>query len=566
MEKSKRGSRSPIVGWFSRPFSVRAYFLAMAIAVVVPLLSFSGFNFHRQLMIERERLSEQAIELSHHVALIVDAELTSLVAALQGLASSSALLNGDFSRFHQEAARLVSGRDQIVVLREFGPVQLMNTQTEFGVTLPSPPEISAADQNELRGGKPVISPVYASPVSGEPRVAVAIAVTAQNTTHVLAMTVPTTRFQRVIPPVPSGWIVGIGDPRSGKFITRSLHHDDVSGKLADPHYFAKATGTSGSFSGTTLEGRSVVAAYHYGEISGWLVAANVPRSIIEAPLWRSFYAIAALGLAAFILSSVLAWSFGRTVTSAATQLSKRAIALGAGESVGPSTLRVSEFQQISEVLEAAAVKIKEREQQRDKVESQRQQLIAELDHRVKNTLAVVQSLLVQTLRHSNSLTEARSAFSNRLQALSAAHDILTRENWGGADLHDLIRRVTAPYGTPEQFKVTGPRIRLPPAMSVSVAMLFNELATNAVKYGALSVEGGMVELSWTVDPAPSGLIVEWREQGGPTLEPPAREGFGSKLIREVLAGATTVRYLPSGLHCRVSIAMDASKAPPPAPG
>jgi two-component sensor histidine kinase len=556
MERSQRAPGSFFVSRSTRPFSVRTYFFALVTAVVVPLLFFSAFILNKQLMVERERLSQQATELAQNIALIVDAELNSLVAALQGLASSSALLNGDLRVFYDEASRVVSGKDQIVVLREYGRLQLLNTQSAFGSALPDAVEMAEADQNALRRGEAAISPVYASPVSGEPRVAVAIAVIARTESHVLAMTVPTSRFRHVMPKVPSDWIVGVGDPRSGKFVTRSQRHDEVSGKLADPKYFANATGTSGSFSATTLDGRTVLAAYYYGNVSKWLVAANVPRSIIEAPLWQSLYAIAALGVGALILSVLFAWLLGRNVTSAATELARRAAALGAGDGVGPSALRVSEFQHISEALVASAIKIQEREQQRDKVEAQRQQLVAELDHRVKNTLAVVQSLLVQTLRHSSSLAEARAAFSDRLQALSAAHDILTRENWGAADLQDLLLRVTAPYVTRERFTISGPSVRLPPAKVVSLAMLFNELATNAVKYGALSSETGSVTLTWEMDEHPYQLRVEWQEQGGPALAPPNKEGFGSKLIREIMPGTTSVTYLPLGLRCELRIPLD----------
>jgi two-component sensor histidine kinase len=542
----------------ARRLSVRAYFLALIAAVVVPLLCFSAFILNRQVMAERERLAEQATELARYIALIVDAELASLVALLQGLASSSALLKGDLSAFHQEAKRLVAGKDQLVVLREFGSRQLLNTQIPFGAALPPAVSIPEADQTAMRGGSPAISAVYASPISGEPRVAVAIAVTAQTETYVLAITVPTTRFRDVIPKVPSGWIVGIGDPRTGKFVTRSERHDAVSGKPADPAYFAKATGTSGSFTATSLDGVTVLAAYYHGDVSKWLIAANVPRSTVEAPLWQSLYAIAALGVGALLLSLVLAWLFGRNVTSAATQLAERAAALGAGESVSPPALRVYEFQQIGEALDASALKIKEREQQRDKVEAQRQQLIAELDHRVKNTLAVVQSLLVQTLRHSNSLAEARAAFSSRLQALAAAHDILTQENWGNAELQELLLRVTAPYGAREQVRMTGPSVRVPPSKALSLAMLFNELATNAAKYGALSNGTGAVSVTWTVEQQPDQptLKVEWLELGGPPVIPPTKQGFGSRLLRESLPGTTSVEYLPSGLRCVMQVPLN----------
>src|SRR4029079_1828560 len=127
---------------------------------------------------------------------------------------------------------------------------------------------------------------------------------------------PTAHLRDALPNVPAGWIVGVGDPRSSKFVTRSTRHGDVTGKAADPAYFTNASARSGSFTGKNLEGTQVLAGYAYGDLSGWLFAANVPQPSVEAPLWQSLYAWAALGAAALLLSLTLAWLFGRNVTDA----------------------------------------------------------------------------------------------------------------------------------------------------------------------------------------------------------------------------------------------------------
>ena len=305
-----------------------------------------------------------------------------LAALLRGLASSTTLLNGDLRQFHEESLRLVAREDKVVVLRELGSRQLSNTQRPYGADLPPAVPISDDDQAALRKGEPVISDVYASPISGEPRVAVAIGVTFNGQIHVLAITVPTTRFRDVIPKVPAGWVVGVGDPRSGKFVSRSQRHDEVSGKGADPNYFAKATGRSGSFKATNLDGVGVLAGYYYGNVSRWLFAANIPEPIVEAPLRQSVRALVTLGIGSLLLSLLLAWLFGRNFTRAGSELAERAVALGAGEPLVPTSSRIAEFQSIGEALARSADKLRERERQRDQVEEQRQQLIAELNHRV----------------------------------------------------------------------------------------------------------------------------------------------------------------------------------------
>ncbi|GEP02111.1 sensor histidine kinase [Methylobacterium oxalidis] len=186
-------------------------------------------------------------------------------------------------------------------------------------------------------------------------------------------------------------------------------------------------------------------------------------------------------------------------------------------------------------------------------------LIDELNHRVKNTLATVQSIATQTLRNAETGDEAYASLETRLLALSRAHDVLTRESWEGADLVEVVAQAIAPYrgrGT-ERFRISGPDVRLCPRMSLAIAMAIQELATNAVKYGALSSESGAVEIDWSVrnGSVPPRLAFRWSEVGGPTVRPPKRRGFGSRLIERNLArdldGAVEIRFEPAGVVCTV---------------
>jgi two-component sensor histidine kinase len=195
-------------------------------------------------------------------------------------------------------------------------------------------------------------------------------------------------------------------------------------------------------------------------------------------------------------------------------------------------------------------------------------LINELNHRVKNTLATVQSLAVQsfhrpTFRHNEELMAARSAFEARLFALARGHDVLTRENWESANLTELIAQACAPYrGHPEEAKkieAVGSELRVPPPMALSLSMALHELSTNALKYGALSVPAGQVVISWKTVAASTGqrLILRWEEQGGPPVAAPTRKGFGSRLIQDGLArelnGVVQIVYEPAGVVCTIDV-------------
>ncbi len=195
--------------------------------------------------------------------------------------------------------------------------------------------------------------------------------------------------------------------------------------------------------------------------------------------------------------------------------------------------------------------------ERKRAEEHQRLLINELNHRVKNTLATVQSITSQTLRSARSPEEAQAAVEARLLALSRAHDVLSRENWEGAGLREIVDEATAPFRRPESERIVaaGPDVRLSTRVALALAMALHELATNAVKYGALSNATGTVGLRWTVD-ARGHLTMTWREAGGPPVVAPTRRGFGTRLIERSLAqdlqGRAEVAFEPGGVVCRFS--------------
>ncbi|RDI60064.1 PAS domain S-box protein [Microvirga subterranea] len=193
-------------------------------------------------------------------------------------------------------------------------------------------------------------------------------------------------------------------------------------------------------------------------------------------------------------------------------------------------------------------------------EERRDLLINELNHRVKNTLATVQSIASQTLRNTETAAEAKEAIEGRLLALSRAHDVLTRENWEGADLYAIVRQAVEPYSSrgEDRLHLSGPKVRLSPRTALSFAMLLQELATNAVKYGALSNETGEVRIAWETEPdtPEPRLHLRWEENGGPPVSTPSRRGFGTRLIERSLAhdldGDVHIAFAPAGLVCTVA--------------
>jgi PAS domain S-box-containing protein len=172
-------------------------------------------------------------------------------------------------------------------------------------------------------------------------------------------------------------------------------------------------------------------------------------------------------------------------------------------------------------------------------------LVNELNHRVKNTLATVQSIAFHTLRGAVDLKTARAALDARILSLARAHDVLTDRSWSGADLGEVAARALAPFAA-AQIVCGGPSRDVSPKLALALTLALHELATNAVKYGALSRPEGRVELRWAIDGAQ--LSLTWREAGGPPVVAPAHRGFGSTLLEEAVGGPARLEFAPEGLR------------------
>lgn len=202
---------------------------------------------------------------------------------------------------------------------------------------------------------------------------------------------------------------------------------------------------------------------------------------------------------------------------------------------------------------------------RRRAEDQQKLLVDELNHRVKNTLATVQSIAAQTLRTAATPEEFRAAFEKRLIALSQTHNILAHSSWRGADLRRLIQRELAPHGLEDDGRTAlqGEDVWLPPSTALALGLTVHELATNAARHGALSRSGGKVSVSWRLTPTEEEravLQLVWQESGGPEVRPPSRRGFGSRLIERGLAheGASSrLEFRPDGLRCEIEMPVPA---------
>ncbi len=185
-------------------------------------------------------------------------------------------------------------------------------------------------------------------------------------------------------------------------------------------------------------------------------------------------------------------------------------------------------------------------------------LVSELNHRAKNSLAMVQAITAQTLRGALSLKDVQLAIESRLGALARGHDLLTSSNWAGTDLESVTKAALEPHrGGENRFHIEGPFVSLTPATALTFTMALHELCTNAIKYGALSLSAGTVSIVWQIKELQNQSILhlQWTEKGGPTVMVPTHKGFGSRLVEKALAmelsGEVRIHYESSGVVCTI---------------
>jgi len=333
----------------------------------------------------------------------------------------------------------------------------------------------------------------------------------------------------------------------------------------------------GTLEVTSQDGTQRIIGYSPATVSpvGLYISAGISTADAYKAIDRTSFVsltVTVLGLAAAYL---VAWltskqlihqPVGRLVT---TLSAWRAGDIGARTGMN---VRAGEFGLVGQAIDDFMDELVASRAQRQMAERQRELLVGELDHRVKNILAMVQAVARQTFRSKELTADAVQAFDQRLATMGAAHQLLMKDEWQAVKLGDLVATTIKPFNRSgmSQFSLSGPEIVVPAKAALALAMALHELCTNAVKYGALSVSEGKVNMVWYVaTPAEQTAPLfqfRWTETDGPPVYTPQRSGFGSKMIERALAaelGATViVEYPTTGLVCMVTGPFDKISAAP----
>jgi two-component sensor histidine kinase len=303
------------------------------------------------------------------------------------------------------------------------------------------------------------------------------------------------------------------------------------------------------------EGVPLIQATVASQRLGWASGVAVDRAALYAPLWTRAAVSGAVAAAAILSCLALVIGLGRRINSSWVQLARAVANLRRQK---PTVERTGE-PEIDSVIEAfnlTAAELSAHERQRAAHERQMQVAAREVSHRSKNLLAVTTAIAALLSRDAPDAKTFTARFTQRLQALARCQDLLIESNWTEALLENVIASQLVPFG-PGRFDTSGEPVRIPAAAVQSLSMVFHELATNAAKYGALSVPGGRVAVGWSTAPAQANehrmISIVWREIGGPPANEPGQRGFGSTVIaascRQTLNGTLDLDFRPEGLVC-----------------
>jgi two-component sensor histidine kinase len=482
---------------------------------MLPLIMFAAgivFYNYRQ---DRREATQRVLETVRSVRLVLDAEVQRMTGALQVLSLTNALRNKDFEGFRRIAQGFLDqyGEGGVVLVAERDGRQVFSSMTTDTASLP------------LRNNRDIVEKVFATKrpqysnlflgvVKKRLIVTVEVPVFSDgNVIYVVSFSPPIEIFQTIIEKQRLGpdWTISIFDGDGVNF-ARVPNPQETIGKQASQTLYAELfRKPEATFPTISLEGVPLITSVARSSLTGWAVAAGIPESSLVAPLWRNLAITSVIGGILLLVGLAFAVRMATTIAR-------------------------------GEMLHDL--------------------LIEELNHRVKNTLAILQSIAMQTFRSAS--RAEREKFEGRLGALAEAHNLLSTEKWQGSDLAEVIGRVLRPYllNNPERVRMFGPAVPLSPRLAVVLSMILHEIATNAAKYGALSNESGTVALDWEIIEQGAGrqLRLIWSETGGPPVTAPVQRGFGSRLIersaRDQLGGDATVDFLPRGVVYTVTCALD----------
>ena len=432
------------------------------------------------------------------------------------------------------------GNQNLVVLLHdaISQQQLVNTFVDYGTALPTTGDPATFDR-VLSAKRVEISDLFMSLVSKEPAIDIALPIIKSgNVRYLLKLALTPDHFWQIVAEhsLQLRWRVTIID-RRGITIARTDSQDRFVGQPLPDAELKEMRGANKMFASKSIDG--AMTAWATVPSAGWTVRVSAPFDVTQSSFYRSIGLIAAAVLA-LTLTLLLGLFFAARLNAPLTSVARMAQGMVRQKAIVTPPLSYKEADMLASALKEAAEELAQlRERER--------LVVQESGHRIKNILAVVQSLVHQTLRDDRA-GEARTRLLQRLEALARAQAALTSSDWTGTLLEQLVAAELRPYA--DQVTLDGPQVVISGSAAQTFSLLIHELGTNAAKYGALSNADGRISIVWSIDDQgeDSTLHFRWEESGGPPVKPATARGFGSTLLEaSVLGGRSLIKYEPGGL-------------------
>ncbi|ASY64991.1 hypothetical protein SJ05684_c35760 [Sinorhizobium sojae CCBAU 05684] len=522
-----QAAASYIRHYLRRPFSF--YLISLLLIAIIPPFIFSLVILKRSLDAQEQVVTSLLRASTGSVTRIVEREVDGMRTTLKVLSTSPAIDLGGMGTFFNRASVALADSDSDMIMIDRSHNLRLNTRFPFGTPLgkTSDPEIERAFTSNL----PSVSGVFFSEASGRWVFSVYLPYMAPDGEQfLLGLTQDASSMAKAVnrETLSPGWNAALVDG-AGKVIVSS----DPAVRSGEPFFLKALPAISIGVGNVRANGAEYRVVSEFSVVAGWRIVAWAPREIVDQPMVSSFLWLSLGGVLFAGIAIAGSLTIARLLTQGVKLLALDARRLGAGEAIEPRRYMITEVEAVSAALALAAAA-------RTRAEAEIRLLMREVAHRSKNQLTVIQSMLAQSAASAEDTPEFVDAFRRRLAGLARSTDLMLANAALGVEFRELVLGQLQPFMPDDQNRVVlnGPDLRLDTQMAQTLGMVFHELATNAIKHGALASPAGTIMLEWAVEERT--LVIRWRERGAKmsvSNKAKPRRGFGTIVLERMLGMA-----------------------------
>ncbi|ENN87436.1 putative two-component sensor histidine kinase transcriptional regulatory protein [Rhizobium freirei PRF 81] len=526
--------------------SIGAYLIAIALAIALPILAFVALLLVQLENNERDVLKGDTVQAAQALARVIDRQLQDMATTLRLLSSSPELEHNDIATFFARTETVLRTDSLFVLLMEKDGQIRLNTRWPLGKALGKTGNMAAL-QSALDSGRIETSDVFMGSTVRRWVYNVTLPLEHSPAGAALAITQDADDLAKLITTeaLPPGWSAAVID-KSGHIVAAGGPTTHAPGDAFNKEILSKLIASSGVYQDDKILPHSLLG---YAQISGWSWKAIVwgPVTSAQSSLMSTWRFLIYGGVTLLLVALIAVYALARQVRITIQSIADMADRMGRGEIVAPIDTSVIEANQVAVALSNASF-------DRSVTEDRLHFVMHELVHRTKNLLALAQAMTRQLARQADSVDTFQRAVADRLEGLARSIEVLTSEQWSGVSLRRVIDIHLATFlQAPQQLDVRGNDFLLKPEAVQNLGLILHELATNSVKYGALSAPEGRIAIEWTNEVGENGSMIHfvWTESGGPEVKPPTETGFGTTVTKVHAAasfgGHVEVDFRPAGL-------------------